>query len=153
MNINESIMKQVALKGAIKLTKDKFDVDQDINKQLEVIKNISNNLFTYLKDGLEDVVVPTIKAPFDTKQTSNYVHTDETLEVVFKSFTPKCPECGSEVEDNREKIKSDSKFAKIPVFSCTNKKTCDTGKGYSWATWDEDEFNNAEKEASKDLPF
>ena len=98
MNINESIMKQVALKGAIKLTKDKFDVDQDINKQLEVIKNISNNLFTYLKDGLEDVVVPTIKAPFDTKQTSNYVHTDETIEVVFKSFTPKCPECGSEVD-------------------------------------------------------
>jgi hypothetical protein len=39
------------------------------------------------------------------------------------------------------------------VFSCTNKKTCDTGKGYSWATWDEEEFNNAEKEASKDLPF
>jgi len=48
MNTNESIMKQVALKGAIKLTKDKFDIDQDINQQLEVIKNISNNLFSYL---------------------------------------------------------------------------------------------------------
>ena len=46
-------MKQVALKGAIKLTKDKFDIDQDINQQLEVIKNISNNLFSYLKEGME----------------------------------------------------------------------------------------------------
>jgi len=147
MNTNESIMKQVALKGAIKLTKDKFDIDQDINQQLEVIKNISNNLFSYLKEGME-VATPTVHAPFDNEPISKPI-----LEAELKSFTPKCPECQSEVEDNREKIKSDPKFAKIPVFSCTNKKGCDTGKGYSWATWNEDEFANAEKDASKDLPF
>lgn len=140
-------MKQVALKGAIKLTKDKFDIDQDINQQLEVIKNISNNLFSYFKEG-QAVAVPTVQAPFDQEPPSEPV-----FEAELKSFTPKCPECKSEVEDNREKIKSDPKFAKIPVFSCTNKKGCDTGKGYSWATWNEDEFANAEKDASKDLPF
>ena len=42
MNTNESIMKQVALKGVIKLTKEKFDIDKDINQQLEVIKNIGS---------------------------------------------------------------------------------------------------------------
>jgi len=140
-------MKQVALKGAIKLTKDKFDIDQDINQQLEVIKNISNNLFSYLKEGME-VATPTVHAPFDNEPVNEPV-----FETEIKSFTPKCPECKSEVEDNREKIKSDPKFAKIPVFSCTNKKGCDTGKGYSWATWNEDEFANAEMDASKDLPF
>tara|TARA_R110002167_G_scaffold199391_5_gene402634 strand:- start:1060 stop:1482 length:423 start_codon:yes stop_codon:yes gene_type:complete len=140
-------MKQVALKGAIKLTKDKFDIDQDINQQLEVIKNISNNLFSYLKEGME-VATPTVHAPFDNEPVNEPI-----IKTELKSFTPKCPECKSEVEDNREKIKSDPKFAKIPVFSCTNKKGCDTGKGYSWATWNEDEFANAEKDASKDLPF
>ena len=140
-------MKQVALKGAIKLTKDKFDIDQDINQQLEVIKNISNNLFSYLKEGME-VATPTVHAPFDNEPVNEPI-----IKTELKSFTPKCPECKSEVEDNREKIKSDPKFAKIPVFSCTNKKGCDTGKGYSWATWNEDEFNNAEIDASKDLPF
>ena len=140
-------MKQVALKGAIKLTKDKFDTDQDINQQLEVIKNISNNLFSYLKEGME-VATPTVHAPFDSEPVNEPI-----IKTELKSFTPKCPECKSEVEDNREKIKSDLKFAKIPVFSCTNKKGCDTGKGYSWATWNEDEFANAEKDASKDLPF
>jgi len=147
MNTNESIMKQVALKGAIELTKDKFVIDQDINEQLEVVKNISNNLYSYLKEG-QAVAVPTVQAPFDQEPPSEPV-----FETEIKSFTPKCPECKSEVEDNREKIKSDPKFAKIPVFSCTNKKGCDTGKGYSWATWNEDEFANAEKDASKDLPF
>ena len=147
MNTNESIMKQVALKGAIKLTKDKFDIDKDINQQLEVIKNISNNLFNYLKEGME-VAVPTVHAPFDNEPPNEPI-----MEAELISFTPKCPECGSDVADNREKIKSDPKFAKIPVFSCTNKKGCDTGKGYSWATWNEDEFANAVKDISPDLPF
>jgi hypothetical protein len=131
-------MKQVALKAAIELTKDKFDFnDVGANQQLNLIKDISDNLFNYLKEGVEQAV-PTVQAPFEQE---------------LKSFTPKCPECKSDVEDNREKIKSDPKFAKIPVFSCTNKKGCDTGKGYSWATWNEDEFANQEIQASKDLPF
>ena len=95
-----------------------------------------------------EVATPTVHAPFDNEPVNEPI-----IKTELKLFTPKCPECKSEVEDNREKIKSDPKFAKIPVFSCTNKKGCDTGKGYSWATWNEDEFANAEKDASKDLPF
>ena len=148
MNTNESIMKQVALKAAIELTKDKFDFnDVGTNQQLDLIKDISDNLFSYLKEGVEQAV-PTVQAPFEQEPPNEPV-----FETELKSFTPKCPECKSDVEDNREKIKSDPKFAKIPVFSCTNKKGCDTGKGYSWATWNEDEFANQEIQASKDLPF
>ena len=49
MTQSEIIMKQVALKAAVELTKDKFDPNNDIANQLEVIRNISNNLFNYLK--------------------------------------------------------------------------------------------------------
>jgi len=61
MNENsELILKQVALKGAIKLTKDSFDISNDINTQLDVIKNISTNLFEYLKDGYVATEVPSV---------------------------------------------------------------------------------------------
>ena len=46
---SEQIAKQVALKAAVKLTKDKFDVEKNITEQLEVIKQISNNLYEHLK--------------------------------------------------------------------------------------------------------
>ena len=46
---SEQIAKQVALKGAIELTKDKFDVEKNIAEQLEVIKQISNNLYEHIK--------------------------------------------------------------------------------------------------------
>ena len=45
---SEQIAKQVALKAAVKLTKDKFDVEKNITEQLEVIKQISNNLLKIL---------------------------------------------------------------------------------------------------------
>ena len=48
MTQSEQIAKQVALKGAIELTKDKFDVKENITEQLEVIKQISNNLYEHL---------------------------------------------------------------------------------------------------------
>jgi hypothetical protein len=46
---SEQIAKQVALKAAIKLTKDKFNIDNNIAEQLEVIKQISNNLYEHIK--------------------------------------------------------------------------------------------------------
>ena len=31
------------------------------------------------------------------------------------------------------------------MWKCGNKQGCDTGKGYPWASWNEDEFDNALK--------
>ena len=49
MTQSKDIAKQVALKAAIELTKDKFNVDDNISEQLEVIKQISNNLYEHIK--------------------------------------------------------------------------------------------------------
>ena len=49
MTQSEEIAKQVALKAAIELSKDKFNVDDNISEQLEVIKQISNNLYEHIK--------------------------------------------------------------------------------------------------------
>tara|TARA_R100000664_G_scaffold28779_1_gene40247 strand:- start:1508 stop:1939 length:432 start_codon:yes stop_codon:yes gene_type:complete len=49
MTQSKDIAKQVALKAAIELTKDKFNVDDNISNQLEVIKQISNNLYEHIK--------------------------------------------------------------------------------------------------------
>lgn len=47
-----------------------------------------------------------------------------------------CPACGSEVRDQRL-----TREGKQPAFKCTN-RNCKGGKnGYSWATWNEDYFD------------
>ena len=132
MTQSEIIMKQVALKAAVELTKDKFDPNNDIANQLEVIRNISNNLFNYLKDGYEE------------EQKVTYKYTNDTPEVTVgekPKFEAKCPSCGSKVWDNRETAQG-----KQPLWKCGNKDGCDTGKGYPWASWNEDEFDNAIKQ-------
>ena len=131
MTQSEIIMKQVALKAAVELTKDKFDPNNDIANQLEVIRNISNNLFNYLKDGM-------------VQQEVTYKYNNDTPEVTVgekPKFEAKCPSCGSKVWDNRETAQG-----KQPLWKCANKDGCDTGKGYPWASWNEDEFDNAIKQ-------
>ncbi len=131
MTQSEIIMKQVALKAAVELTKDKFDSNNDIANQLEVIRNISNNLFNYLKDGM-------------VEQEVTYKYNNDTPEVTVgekPKFEAKCPSCGSKVWDNRETAQG-----KQPLWKCGNKDGCDTGKGYPWASWNEDEFDNAIKQ-------
>ena len=131
MTQSEIIMKQVALKAATELTKDKFDPNNDIANQLEVIRNISNNLFNYLKDGM-------------VEQEVTYKYNNDTPEVTVSEkpkFEAKCPSCGAKVWDNRETAQG-----KQPLWKCGNKDGCDTGKGYPWASWNEDEFDNAIKQ-------
>ena len=137
MNNNSLIiMKQVALKGAVEIVKSDFNCKENVTEQLEVTKQIANNLFEWLQDG---------------------VQTDPTVEIIqsagmdatVKSVKPKvsCPNCGSMVWDNRETAKD-----KQPLWKCSNKDTCDNGKGFPWASWDEDEFDNALKKAEAQEP-
>ena len=49
MTQSEEIAKQVALKAAVDSAKDKFNIDNNIEEQLEVIKQISNNLYEHIK--------------------------------------------------------------------------------------------------------
>ena len=134
---SEQIAKQVALKAAVKLTKDKFDVEKNITEQLEVIKQISNNLYEHIMPSDSFIDPPSIIEiePASEPQVT-YKYGDKGT-----TFEPKCPECGSSVWDNRTTAKD-----KQPKWKCANKESCDTGKGYAWASWDENEFDNAEKQ-------
>ena len=134
---SEQIAKQVALKAAVKLTKDKFDVKENITEQLEVIKQISNNLYEHLMPSDSFIDPPSIIEiePANEPQVT-YKYGDKGT-----TFKPKCPECSSSVWDNRTTAKD-----KQPKWKCSNKDGCDTGKGYPWASWNEDEFDNAEKQ-------
>jgi hypothetical protein len=62
-----------------------------------------------------------------------------------------CPACnkGNWFEDNRQKIASDNKFAKIPVFSCSDYKD---KQGCGWKTWDYDVLPAMEKEFDSEPP-
>ena len=141
MTQSEQIAKQVALKAAVDLAKDKFNVENNITEQLEVIKQISNNLYEHIKPvvAFQEPSSVVEKEPMN-EQKVTYKYTDEkpAVNVGYKpKFEAKCPSCGSKVWDNRETAKD-----KQPKWKCGNKDGCDTGKGYAWASWNEDEFDN-----------
>lgn len=127
MNKEQLILKQVALKGAVELTKDQFKVDQDIQGQVDIILNVSDKFYEYLKNGYIDPVVDVIE--------------QAGMKAEVKSVTNKmvCPNCGSKVWDNRATAKETQ-----PKFKCSNNPEDCTGKKgakYAWSSWDEDEFD------------
>lgn len=133
MNKEQLILKQVALKGAIELSKDQFKTDQDIQTQVDTVLNIAGSLNEWLQKGYEDPLIQKVQS----------AGMDATIKkVTKKAFEPKCPNCGSDVWDNRESAKGQQR-----VWACKNTAqecTGDPNAKYSWASWDHDEFQNAE---------
>ena len=62
METNKLILKQVALKGAVQLTKDQFKVNQDISTQVDTVINIATQLNEWLLDGYQDEVITKIES-------------------------------------------------------------------------------------------
>ena len=60
MTQSKDIAKQVALKAAIELTRNKFNIDDNISEQLEVIKQISNNLYEHIKPEVPFQDLPSV---------------------------------------------------------------------------------------------
>ena len=85
-----------------------------------------DNLFTNMQQDMESLMA-FIKGFEETSPK----------EVSSTNLDLNCPICGKGdwFEDNRQKKLSDPKFAKIPVFSCSEYKD---NKGCGWKTWDED---------------
>tara|TARA_R100000231_G_scaffold4219_2_gene7230 strand:- start:2457 stop:2873 length:417 start_codon:yes stop_codon:yes gene_type:complete len=62
METNKLILKQVALKGAVQLSKDQFKVDQDISTQVDTVINIATQLNEWLLNGYQDEVITKIES-------------------------------------------------------------------------------------------
>ena len=148
MNENsELILKQVALKSAIKLTKDSFDVSNDINTQLDVIKNISTNLFEYLKDGYVATEVPSV-VEFEpvNEQNVTYKYGNDTSS-------------GEDTASDGQKKFVRDLFAKLPGSQKEKYDKQVNGKTMSWQFAKEhiplfqEIIEKAEKEVENAPPF
>ena len=127
------IMKQVALKAGVDFMKDRTNIPADVAEHLEETQKVAETFYEWLQQdtGISESNVPSVIEP----EPNRTVIKDGTK----KTFEPKCPECNSKVWDNRETARG-----KQPLWKCGNKDGCDTGKGYAWASWNAEEFVNAE---------
>jgi len=93
-----------------------------------------SNLFSNMNDHMNTLIA--FIEEFTGSQNNMPINTTNS-ELV-------CPSCGNGnyFEDNRAKKATDVKFAKIPVFSCSNYKE---KQGCGWKTWDEDILPSMEK--------
>jgi len=131
MNENsELILKQVALKSAIKLTKNSFDVSNDINTQLDVIKNISTNLFEYLKDGYETKAV-TVPNTRDVEVAYGVEPNDEQEQKVTYKYGNDTNSGDDTASDGQKKFVRDL-FAKLPNSEKEKYDKDVNGKTMSW---------------------
>lgn len=62
MSETKIILKQVALKGAVRLVKDQFKVNEDIQTQVDTVTNIADMLNEWLLDGYEDPVIQKLES-------------------------------------------------------------------------------------------
>ena len=62
MSETKIILKQVALKGAVRLVKDQFKVNEDIQTQVDTVTNIADMLNEWLLNGYEDPVVQKLES-------------------------------------------------------------------------------------------
>ena len=67
METNKLILKQVALKGAVQLTKDQFKVDQDISTQVDTVTNVATQLNEWLLNGYQDDIITKVEKCFNTQ--------------------------------------------------------------------------------------
>ena len=125
METNKLILKQVALKGAVQLTKDQFKVDQDISTQVDTVINIAKQLNEWLLDGYQDDLITKVESAGmkaeikETKETTGG-HTASDGQVKFlRDLLGQIPE--EEQPKYKDVILSDSitwQYAKenIPVL-------------------------------------
>jgi len=122
METNKLILKQVALKSAVKLTKDWFDIAKDISTQVDTVTNIASKLNEWLLDGYQDQIITNIEGAgmkAEQKETTGG-HTASEGQVKFlRDLLGKLPE--EEQAKYKEVVLSDSitwQYAKenIPVM-------------------------------------
>ena len=122
METNKLILKQVALKSAVQLTKDWFDIAKDISTQVDTVTNIASKLNEWLLDGYQDQIITNIEGAgmkAEQKETTGG-HTASEGQVKFlRDLLGKLPE--EEQAKYKEVVLSDSitwQYAKenIPVM-------------------------------------
>ena len=122
METNKLILKQVALKSAVQLTKDWFDIAKDISTQIDTVTNIASKLNEWLLDGYQDQLITNIEGAgmkAEQKETTGG-HTASEGQVKFlRDLLEKLPE--EEQAKYKEVVLSDSitwQYAKenIPVM-------------------------------------
>lgn len=122
METNKLILKQVALKSAVQLTKDWFDIAKDISTQVDTVTNIASKLNEWLLDGYQDQIITNIEGAgmkAEQKETTGG-HTASEGQVKFlRDLLGQIPE--EEQAKYKEVVLSDSitwQYAKenIPVM-------------------------------------
>jgi hypothetical protein len=127
------IMKQVALKAGVDFMKDRTNIPADVAEHLEETQKVATTFYEWLQQdtGISESDVPSVIEPEPNRTVIK--------DGVKKTFEPKCPNCDSKVWDNRQ-----TATGKQPLWKCANKDSCDNGKGFPWASWNAEEFLNAE---------
>tara|TARA_R110000751_G_C13712981_1_gene474650 strand:- start:200 stop:664 length:465 start_codon:yes stop_codon:yes gene_type:complete len=153
VDTNRSIAKSVALKAAAHLMEDQFDINGDLSAQSEKVIIVSNKLFDWLCEGTITAAV----AAFDVEEKKPYNESNQQLKASEPAVTStelKCPECGSDVWDNRHKPKQG-----FPILKCKATAAECKGEGaqWPWSVFEEEEVsklvNKTKKETSYDAPF
>ena len=122
METNKLILKQVALKGAVQLTKDQFKVDQDISTQVDTVINIATQLNEWLLDGYQHDLITKVESAgmkAEIKETTGGHHASDGPVPFLRDLLGQIPE--EEQPKYKDVILSDSitwQYAKenIPVL-------------------------------------